>query len=228
MSTNFKVSAIMTIALVAVIAVVAAISIAVERANRPSATEAPASGLVIDPPVLSADTRMLDQTEGAAVTVVEFLDFECESCGAAYPYLERIRQDYTGQVNFAVRYFPLPGHFNSENAAVAAEAAAQQGLFEPMYRALFETQTEWGEQQVSAASHFRDLAESLGADLDSYDDDIADPATLERVQADFAAGRALGVQSTPTFFVNEEAAVLTSSFDDLRAAIDAALTVTRN
>lgn len=66
--------------------------------------------------------------------LVEFLDFECESCGALFPIVEQLRSDYAGEITYVVRYFPLPGHVNSMNAAVAAEAAAQQGEFEAMYR----------------------------------------------------------------------------------------------
>ncbi len=88
--------------------------------------------------------------------VVEFLDFECEVCGAVYPVMEELREEYDGEVTFAVRYFPLPGHFNSGNAAVAVEAAAQQGAFEAMYQRMFETQSEWGEGRESEADRFRD------------------------------------------------------------------------
>jgi len=156
------------------------------------------------------------------VTLVEFLDFECESCGAAFPIVEQLRDEYAGRVTFITRYFPIPSHSNAENAAVSVEAAARQGRFEAMYQRMFETQAQWGEQQESKAELFRGFAADLGLDMAAYDRAIADPATLERVLADKRDGEAAGVQGTPTFFLNGVQLRLRSG-DDLRAAIDLAL-----
>lgn len=172
--------------------------------------------------VVRDDTRYLDQVEGDAVTVVEFLDFECESCAAMYPYVEQVREKYAGQINVAVRYFPIPSHRNSENAAVAVEAAAEQGQLEAMYARMYETQAEWGEKQESEAALFRTFAEDLGLDMAAFDDAVADPATLERVVADRAEGTALGVTGTPTFFVDGQMIELTA-VDDLDKAVESAV-----
>lgn len=175
------------------------------------------------PPQLVRDnSQILDDGGAGSVTVVEFLDFECEACGAAYPYVEDLRAQYKGDITYVVRYFPLPGHFNSKNAALAAEAASMQGKFEDMYHALFASQAQWGEAQESRADVFRTLAEDIGLDMTAYDQDVAAPATLERVEFDLAEGRSLGVSSTPTFFVNDELLEL-SSWSDLTGAIDAEL-----
>ena len=185
----------------------------VERAQRPD----PASASI-----LRSDSHVLDDGGADAVTVVEFLDFECEACGAYYPVVEELRAKYTGQITYAVRYFPLPGHFNSMNAAVAAEAAAQQGRFEDMYHRLFETQTEWGEGQESRAELFRDYAAQLGLNMAAYDAAVADPTTEERVRADFDEGQTLGVSSTPTFFVDGQPLTI-ERWSDLEAAIESTL-----
>lgn len=173
-------------------------------------------------PVVGADSHVLDDGGDGAVTVVEFLDFECEACGAYYPVVEDLRATYEGRITYVVRYFPLPGHRNSLTSALAAEAAARQGKFDEMYQRLFETQGEWGEAQESRADVFRGYAADLGLDLDTYDDDIADPAVEQRVRADFDAGRALGVGSTPTFFVDGSPLVI-ERWGDLEAAIEARL-----
>lgn len=173
--------------------------------------------------VVREDSHRLSSTPNAKVTVVEFLDFECEACGAFYPHVEQLRQDYDGQVNFVVRYFPLAGHKNSGTAALAVEAAAQQGKFEQMYSKMFETQHEWGEKQDSQAPLFRTYAEQLGLDLAAYDKALADPATTARIEKDRADGLALRVTATPTFFVNGEAVDFSGSQDpvgDLRKQID--------
>jgi len=168
------------------------------------------------------DSHVLDDGGEGAVTVVEFLDFECEACGAFYPVVEDLREKYDGEITYVVRYFPLPGHINSTQAALAAEAAAQQDRFEDMYHRLFETQAQWGEQPEETPEVFRGLAEELGLDMAAYDAAIADPATAERVQSDKTDGEKLGVNSTPTFFVAGEKVVL-QEWDDLEQAIEKAV-----
>lgn len=190
---------------------------------RPTAAPEAAPGQSASPAdVVRDDSHVLGEPGTSDVTLVEFLDFECEACGAFYPLVEELRKQYAGQVTFVTRYFPLDGHQNSRNAAVAAEAAAQQGAFEQMYNRLFETQREWGEQTESRAPLFREYAAELGLDMDAYDAAVADPATLERVLSDFNDGLALGVQSTPTFFLNGQTLEL-EQYDDLERAIQAAL-----
>ena len=201
----------------AVLLVVAAV-IAVTTSQSTPATESPAAAVS----TLESNTHRLDVAADGEVTLVEFLDFECEVCGAVYPYIEQLREEYAGQVTFATRYFPLPGHRNSENAAVAVEAAAQQDQFEAMYDKMFQTQATWGESQDSKADLFRTFAEEIGLDLEQYDADVADPETLERVQSDFTAGRELGVEGTPTIFVNDEMIEL-QQLEDIKAALEAAL-----
>lgn len=217
MSTNTKIALACTAALLAgglaLIAVLAA-----QQPPKPPEAE-PGAPL---PTVLESDTRILD--EGASdVVLVEFLDFECEVCGAYYPYVEDLRQEFAGEVTFAFRYFPLPGHGNSVNAAVAVEAAARQDALEPMFARMFETQSQWGERGAESQAHvFREYASELDLDMARFDADVADPAVLARVQADFDAGLALGVSGTPTFFLNDRRVQLDSP-TDLLVAIEAEL-----
>jgi len=218
MNTNTKVALGFTA--VVILSVLAFITVAVIQAqNRPQAIPDPTTGL---PPTVREDSHRLTNPESSTVTFVEFLDFECEACGAAFPYVEQLRAEYGDRVTFVMRYFPLPSHFNSTNAAVAAEAAARQGQLEAMYQKLFESQSEWGEKQDSQAPLFRTYAEELGLDMGQYDADIADPSTLERVKSDFDDGVALGVASTPTMYVNDVIVELTS-FEDIRTAVENAL-----
>jgi len=172
--------------------------------------------------VVRTDSHVLDEGGDDAVTVVEFLDFECEACAAYYPVVEDLREKYAGRITYVVRHFPLPGHVNSTNAALAAEAAAEQGRFEDMYHRLFETQAEWGEDRRSRADLFRDYATQLELDMAAYDAAVADPTTEARVRADFDEGRALGVSSTPTFFVDGEPLTI-ERWGDLENAIQGAL-----
>lgn len=218
MKTPVK-ATLVTIAVVVVLAVAALIYVLVNQ----SQTAPPLSGDgSSSAQLVRENSHVLDDGGEGAVTVVEFLDFECEACGAFYPIVEDLREQFAGEITYVVRYFPLPGHFNSKNAAIAAEAAAQQDRFEDMYHRLFETQAEWGEAQESRADLFRGFAEELGLDMAAYDAAVADPSTTERVDLDFEEGRALGVSSTPTFFVDGELAEL-QEWDDLENLIQAAV-----
>ena len=213
-TTNTKIAIGFT-AVIVLLIIAFTISALLQKQDAPDVAADPAT---IPPSAIADDSHFLDDIPGAEVTVVEFLDFECEACGAFYPYVEDIREKYSGQINYVIRYFPLPGHGNSQNAAVAVEAAARQGQLEAMYNQMFITQGEWGESQESKADVFRGFAEQLGLDMAAYDADVADPTTLQRVTADLDAGRALGITSTPTFFVNNRYLQM-SAYEDLEAAI---------
>ena len=213
-----------TIALSVAGAIVVAILIfigvvVVQNQSQPAPTADPVSGL---PATVRDDSHRLSEPENSEATFVEFLDFECEVCGAVYPYVEELRAEYGDRVTFVMRYFPIPSHANSQNAAVAVEAAAQQGQLEAMYQRMFETQIEWGEKSESEAARFRTFAEELGLDMAKFDAAVADPATLERVLSDFDEGRRLGVQGTPTIFIDDVKIELTS-IDDIRTALEAAI-----
>lgn len=172
-------------------------------------------------PVVRPDSQVLSQAPNEQAVLVEFLDFECEGCGAAYPVVEELRAEYADTVTFVTRYFPLPGHRNAMPAAVAVEAAAQQGAYEAMYQKMFETQAQWGEATEDKSPVFRGYAEELGLDLAAYDEAVADPATRARIEADVADGIALGVQGTPTFFLDGKPLTL-NTFEQFRAEVDAA------
>ncbi|MBF6370879.1 thioredoxin domain-containing protein, partial [Nocardia puris] len=117
-------------------------------------------------------------------------------------FVEQLRETYSGRVTFVVRYFPIPSHFNAERAARAVEAAAGQGAFEAMYKKMYETQSEWAEQRVPKDDVFRGFASELGLNMTQWDSAYSDPATLQRIKDDVADGRTLGVQGTPTFFLD--------------------------
>lgn len=209
---------LITVALAVVLLVVALVFVLTNQ-NQAAAPEVGNTG---GPQVVRENSHVLDDGGDAAVTVVEFLDFECEACGAFYPLVEDLREKFDGDITYVIRYFPLPGHSNSKNAAIAAEAAAQQGRLEDMYHRLFTTQTQWGEAQESRADLFRGFAEELGLDMAAFDDAVADPATAERVEFDLNEGERLGVSSTPTFFVDGEPVVL-EKWTDLEDSIEAAV-----
>ncbi|TNM59316.1 disulfide bond formation protein DsbA [Streptomyces sp. NP160] len=161
-------------------------------------------------------------TVGQPVQLVEFIDFECRRCRATQPFIDELRADYAGRVDFVVRYFPLPGHANSTHAAIAVEAAARQDAFAEMADVMWATHGHWGRSSEPQTSLFRSFAAELGLDMAAYDAAVADPATAARVRQDFEDGVALGVTGTPTHFLD---GVLVRPADeaDFRRLLDAAL-----
>ena len=211
-----------TLLTTAAIAVIAAVTVFV-LVSRSDADKSSETSVDAGPAqVVREDSHRLNDAPGAAVTFVEFLDFECEGCRAAYPVVEQLRADYGDRVEFVLRYFPLAGHFNGERAARAVEAAAQQGQLEAMYHKMYETQPEWGERSTPADDVFRGFAAELGLSMADFDAAYNAPATFERVRLDVNDGEALGVQGTPTFFINGDQVRLRGP-DELRNAIENAL-----
>lgn len=212
MSKNLKLSLAM-IAAALIVLVVA--GIATGGNNGPdAAVEGDAAGALL---VREDSPRLSD---GDEAVFVEFLDFECEACGSLFPVIEDLRDRYGDRVQFVVRHMPL--HNNSMNAALAAEAAAEQGEFEAMYRRLFETQGEWGHQESSQEGTFFGYAEALGLDMERFRTTYDDPATRARIEQSEQDGRKLGVTGTPTFFLDGER-LEPNSVDDLEASLNAAL-----
>ncbi|WP_033343359.1 DsbA family protein [Catenuloplanes japonicus] len=205
MSTNLKI----TIGMVVAAVVVLATALVIGRAG--DGTPVPAAA--------RDDSHRISTAADGRVTVVEFLDFECAACGAAYPGVERLRADYGNSITYVVRYFPIASHPNAYTSAHAAEAAARQGAFEPMYRKLFDNQRAWGGQRQDRTETFIGYARELGLDSEKFRADMADPAVDARVRAEADDGVRLGVQGTPTFFVNG----VEYEPDALKQAIDQAL-----
>lgn len=220
MTPNTKVS--LVIAAVVVVVVGAVVFLSQLGQEAPAAQTASGDGPPTAPPsvVVRPDSHKLSTAADGKVTVVEFLDLECEACGAAFPDVERLRAEYADRVTFVMRYFPIPSHTNAELAATAVEAAGQQGKLEAMYRKMYETQPTWSEQQTSQREVFFGFARELGLDMAKFEAALDDPATLARVLKDRDDGAALGVQGTPTFFVNGVKHEGPATYDALKAVIE--------
>ncbi|MFD6033590.1 DsbA family protein [Streptomyces griseoincarnatus] len=220
MTKNLKIS----LALVAVVLAVVAALLAANRTPQASTdgTDADQGKAAPGSVLVRPDSHRLSTAKDGKVTVVEFLDLECESCRAAFPVVEQLREEYEGRVTFVMRYFPIPSHQNAELAARAVEAAAAQGKLEAMYQKMYQTQESWGDQQVSHEETFRGFARELGLDMKRFEADWKDPATAKRVEKDRQDGLALGVQGTPTFFINGQRPQIQTA-EDFRAAIEAEL-----
>lgn len=175
-------------------------------------------------PLVRPDSPTLGPAD-APVTLVEFLDPECESCRAFYPTVKQILKDYDGKVRLVVRYMTF--HQNSALAATFTEAAGEQGKYWEMQETLFRRQPEWGERHgephhtpsVSPVALFEKYATELGLDVDKIKSAVAQNRYAAKLERDRSDGQSLGVAQTPTFFVNGRQLARFSE-QDLRSLID--------
>lgn len=134
----------------------------------------------------------------ARITLVEYGDFQCPFCAAAYGEVNELQRALGPTLRFAYRHFPITqSHPYALPAAEAAEAAGAQGRFWDMHQILFERQ---GEIHPDA---FPEFAAEIGLDVDRFVRDLVENRFLAKVRRDFASGVRSGVNGTPTFFVND-------------------------
>jgi protein-disulfide isomerase len=150
----------------------------------------------------------------AAVTIIEFTDFQCSACGAMYPVLEDVVKSYGNRVRFVVRNFPLTRvHENAFRAAQAAEAAKAQGKFWEYIDLLFKNQS------ALDADSLKKYATQAGLDRKRFDAEFDSAKYEPDIRRDIEEGEVYGVEATPTIFIN--GVILTEfSADGLRRAID--------
>lgn len=170
----------------------------------------------LKPPVTDEDHR--SGSASALVTLVEYGDFECPHCGRAFPIVEEVRRQMGRRLAFVFRHFPLKNvHAHAERAAEAAEAAASQGHFWEMHRALFADQAALEDDDlVRRARH-------LGLDATRFEQELASGTHASRVSRDFRSGVRSGVNGTPTFFVNGLRHDEAWDVETLREALEAAI-----
>ncbi len=140
----------------------------------------------------------------ATVTVEEFADFQCGSCGATHPVMKEIQSAYGSKIKMVFRQFPLSMHDKAYDAAVAAEAAGMQGKFWQMQDQLFINQQTWASPSADHKQLWTSYAGKIGLDVERWQNDIAGLSAKSRVDQDMQRGKALGVSSTPSVYVNGE------------------------
>jgi protein-disulfide isomerase len=154
----------------------------------------------------------------APVTLVEYGDYECPYCGAAYPIIKEIQARMGDRLRFVFRNFPITtSHPHAQQAAEAAEAASVQGKFWEMHDILYENQEHLRQRDLLV------YGERLGLQVDRFTTDLAERIHLERVREDFMSGVRSGVNGTPTFFINGRRHDGPSDMETLLGALERAL-----
>jgi len=132
----------------------------------------------------------------ASVWLVEFSDFQCPACKAFSSVVSDLSKKYPDKLLVAYRYFPLDSHPQSIPAAIAAESAGIQGKFWEMEQLLFANQ-----ERLSEAL-YPELATQLGLDMNTFRESFANPKTKQIIINDRNYGTSIGINATPTFFLN--------------------------
>jgi protein-disulfide isomerase len=165
-------------------------------------------------------TEDRDHIQGRAdapVTLVQYGDYECPYCGAAYPIIKQVQAEMGDRLRFVFRNFPITtSHPHAEQAAEAAEAAAAQGKFWEMHDLLYENQRRLRDDDLHS------YAEALGIDVEVFSKELAEHVYVDRIHEDFMSGVRSGVNGTPTFFINGVRHDDSYEFETLLAALERA------
>jgi protein-disulfide isomerase len=153
----------------------------------------------------------------ATVTVVEFADFECPYCSNAADAMRTLAQRYGDRVRFAYRHFPLSFHPNARRAAEIAHCAQEQGKFWDFH------DKAYANQRALDDATLRDHALTSGMDAAKLDECLASERPARVVTADMELGTAVGVEGTPSFYINGRAYRGNPSPEGIGAAIEKAL-----
>ena len=132
----------------------------------------------------------------AKVTIVEFSDFECPACKVVEPVVQSVLQEYKDKIRYVYRYYPLPAHEFGMIAAQAAQAASLQGKFWEMHKTLFDKSPELSKDKLIS------YAMDLGLDAAKFAADLDSDSLKSAITKDQDDGNAVGVDATPTFFIN--------------------------
>ncbi len=165
--------------------------------------------------VLSPSDHILGPPD-APITLVEYGDFECPNCLAAYPVIQGLLESLGERLRFVFRHFPIVlSHDHAQKAAEAAEAAGAQGKFWEMHDLLFEHQDELDMDSLIA------YARTLGLDVARFTQELQAGTWADRVYHDRAGGEASGVSWTPTFFLDGVRYPIARDLDGLVREVEA-------
>lgn len=135
-------------------------------------------------------------SKDASVWLVEFSDFQCPACALFYPEVKKLTETYKDSLFFVYRNYPLPSHPMAIPAAYAAEAAAMQGKYWEMHDALFTNQKDLSTTRIASE------AARLGLREEAFNQDIKSDAVKTLVAKEIDLGNTIGVNATPTFYLN--------------------------
>ena len=186
-----------------------------------SGTTTQSSTTIAMPKVTAKDFQT--HPTGAKATLTEYADFECPACKAYYPVVKQLQQDFGSKLNVVYRFFPLKTiHPNAVNSAKAGYAAALQGKFWEMHDKLFDTQDSWAPLSNPEPT-FLGYAKALGLNVPLFQKDYEAATTESFVNDMYNGDVAMGLNATPTFFLNGKEITNPQSYQDFKTLIQNAL-----
>lgn len=180
--------------------------------------------VMLDPPRYAVAVAPDDPVRGnpnAAVTIVEFSEYQCPFCARVNPTLDRVRQTYGDKVRIVFKDFPLPNHPQAPKAAEAAHCAAEQGKYWEMHDVMF------ANQRALEVPALKQYATGLGLEMAKFNRCLDSGQYASKVLAGAAQGDKLGVNSTPTLYINGRPVIGAQPFEVFKAAIDEELAKAR-
>ena len=173
-------------------------------------------------PVEISSAGWVRGSKDAKTTLVEYGDFQCPACRAAEPFIRSAMKDFDGRLKFVFKHFPLTSiHPNAMLAARAAEAAGRQNKFFEMHDWLYDNQDSWaGLSGADARAKMNDAAKALKLDTDQFTKDMDSREIADKISANQSEGINLGVNSTPTFYLdNKKIDNNPQNYDDFKKLI---------
>lgn len=178
-----------------------------------------AAGRVADQALVNGAKNHALTSENATVTITEFADFQCPACAKTAPLLKQLLKEYPGQINLIYRHFPLPQHANAMTSIKAAEAASEQGKFWEMSELLYANQTEWSNLE-DPKGIYTQYALQLGIDQAKFIEAYTNHDYQALINQDLKDAKELGVNSTPTLYINNKKYSGNLSLPELKNAIE--------
>lgn len=177
---------------------------------------------VAQQPVGVVETDWVKGAEEEKATLIEYSDFQCPACATYYPMVKQLLDEYPEDLRVVYRHFPLPSHKNAYPAALAAEAAGRQDKFWEMHDILFERQDEWSNLS-NPQDKFEEYAAELELDIELFTADYESDETRQKIDADMLSASQLGVNATPTFYLNGRKSSPVRSYQDFSSQIQEAI-----
>jgi len=170
----------------------------------------------IEKDVLITPTTYTRGNKDASVWLVEFSDFQCPACHAFSGLVDDLASTHEDKLYIAYRHYPLSQHTEAKDAARAAEAAGAQGKFFEMEKLLFDNQASL------SATLYQELGKQLNLDMDVFETSLKDATLSKKIENDIKLGDQLGIQATPTFYLNGVKLEL-QTIDDLKKKVEEAI-----
>ena len=205
-----KFGIIVGVILVVVISIVGLIKISGSSGSSSS------SGISVPP---GSKTDITKGNPKSKVTLIEYADFQCPACAAYHPLVNQLLSDFNGKIFYVYRMFPLSSiHKNALISAQAGYASYKQGKFFEMDDYLFNRQTEWAELSDPTTA-FTDYAKLLKLDTNKFKTDMNSDEARNYVANSENQASSIGVNSTPTFFVNGRQITNPQNYNDFKKVI---------